>query len=311
MSGVRPVLATDRPALAAALADRRGTRAVVMTMGALHEGHLTLVRAARELADHVVVTVFVNPLQFGPGEDFERYPRDLDADLAALAGSGADVVFAPGREQVYLAGDPVVTVHAGRIGAVLEGAHRPGHFDGVLTVVLKLLRIVDPDLALFGEKDAQQLLAVRRMVADLDLGVRVVGVPTVRAADGLALSSRNAYLDDDQRRRALALHRALSAGAGAARAGAPPSACLAAARGVLAAEAGVAVDYLELVDPATVETVRDGFTGPALLLVAARVGPTRLIDAMPLALGGEPGRHATAPTVDDSGPAQGTSGGIS
>ncbi|PUB27846.1 pantothenate synthetase [Promicromonospora sp. AC04] len=256
-----------------------GQRAVVMTMGALHDGHLELVRRAREEAGpngQVVVTIFVNPLQFGAGEDLETYPRDLDGDVAKLAGVGADVVFAPTPDVVYPDGDPVVRVSAGRIGEVLEGEHRPGHLDGVLTVVLKLMHLVRPDVALFGEKDAQQLLAVRRMVRDLEVSVEVVGVPTVREADGLALSSRNAYLSAGERERALALSRALAAGAAAADRGA--AGVTNAARQVLDEAEGVVVDYLALVDPVTVDAVADDFSGSALLLVAARVGSTRLID---------------------------------
>jgi pantoate--beta-alanine ligase len=239
------------------------------------------VRRARELAGpggQVVVTIFVNPLQFGPEEDLDRYPRDLEGDVARLATVGADVVFAPTLAVVYPDGDPIVRVSAGRIGEVLEGAFRPGHLDGVLTVVLKLLHLVRPDVALFGEKDAQQLIAVRRMVRDLDADVEIVGVPTVREPDGLALSSRNAFLSDDERHRALALSRALRSGATEAADGHGVPAVLAAASDVLNAATGVVVDYLALVDPATVEEVPKDHRGPALLLVAARVGTTRLID---------------------------------
>lgn len=256
-----------------------GRRAVVMTMGALHDGHLELVRRARAEAGasgQVIVTIFVNPLQFGAGEDLDTYPRDLDGDVAKLAGVGADVVFAPTPDVVYPDGDPVVRVSAGRIGEVLEGEHRPGHLDGVLTVVLKLMHLVRPDVALFGEKDAQQLLAVRRMVRDLEVPVEVLGVPTVREGDGLAMSSRNAYLSADDRARALALSRALRAGADAA--GGGPAGVTNAARQVLDEADGVVVDYLALVDPVTARAVADDYSGRALLLVAARVGSTRLID---------------------------------
>jgi len=255
----------------------RGRRAVVMTMGALHEGHLTLVRRAAELADEVVVTIFVNPLQFGAGEDLERYPRDLDGDVALLERTGATVVFAPDVAEVYPT-TPVVTVHAGGLGEVLEGAHRPGHFDGVLTVVLKLMHLVRPDVALFGEKDAQQLMAVRRMVADLDVGVEVVGVPIVRDADGVALSSRNAYLDGEQRRTARALYRSLETARRAAADGARAGEVRAAAEAVLAGAAGLVVDYVALIDPGTAQEVAPDHHGPALLAVAARLGSTRLID---------------------------------
>lgn len=259
----------------------RAERAVVMTMGALHSGHVELVRAARERVGpqgQVIVTVFVNPLQFGPDEDFEQYPRDLEGDVERLAASGADVdlVFAPDVEQMYPDG-PIVTVTAGRIGRVLEGAARPGHFDGVLTVVLKLLHLIGPDVAVFGEKDAQQLLAVRRMVADLAVPIEILGVPIIRDDDGLALSSRNAYLGTDERRRALALSRALHAARDAQESG--TRTILAAARQVLAS-ADIEPDYLVLVDPTTVADVPDDHVGPALVLIAARVGTTRLIDNM-------------------------------
>ena len=274
-----PRVVRTRDELDAALTEGGpGRRAVVMTMGALHEGHLSLVRTARERADQVVVTVFVNPLQFGPQEDLASYPRDLERDVALLSGAGADVVFAPDVAEVYPGGEPVVLVVAGRLGNVLEGASRPGHLDGVLTVVLKLMHLVRPDVALFGQKDAQQLAAVRQMVHDLDVPVEVVAVPTVRDADGVALSSRNAYLDPGERTCARALSRALACAQDVARDGASAPRVLAAARAVLDAEPGVALDYLALVDPATVEDVPADHAGPALLAVAARVGATRLID---------------------------------
>ncbi|MFE1286221.1 pantoate--beta-alanine ligase [Streptomyces sp. NPDC058751] len=194
---------------------RTGRRAVVMTMGALHEGHATLVRTAREIAGaggEVVVTVFVNPLQFGQGEDLDRYPRTLDADLKIAEEAGADVVFAPSADEVYPGGEPQVRISAGPMGERLEGSVRPGHFDGMLTVVAKLLHLTRPDVALFGQKDAQQLALIRRMVRDLNFGVEILGVPTVREEDGLALSSRNRYLSAEERRTALALSQALFAG---------------------------------------------------------------------------------------------------
>ncbi|MET7135647.1 pantoate--beta-alanine ligase [Cellulosimicrobium sp. MI9406] len=289
-----PAVVTTRAALRTALDAWRaehphGRRVVVMTMGALHAGHLELVRRARAEAGpdgQVVVTDFVNPLQFGSGEDYERYPRDVAADVALLAAAGpdaaVDVVFAPPVDELYpdlgSADGPIVRVTSGRIGTVLEGASRPGHFDGVLTVVLKLLHLVRPDVAVFGAKDAQQLLAVRRMVADLDLDVEVLAVETVREADGLARSSRNAYLSPAEHEHALALSRALRAGRDAAAAGEGAPSVLAAARGILEATDGVDVDYVVLVDPATVEDLAPGAVGPGLLLVAARVGTTRLID---------------------------------
>ncbi|MBP0460017.1 pantoate--beta-alanine ligase, partial [Streptomyces montanisoli] len=199
------------------LLKRRGPGApvaVVMTMGALHEGHATLIRAARARVGRdgfVIVTVFVNPLQFGAGEDLDRYPRTLEADLAAARAAGADTVFAPSAGEVYPGGDPQVTIAAGPMGGRYEGASRPGHFDGMLTVVAKLLHLTGPDLAFFGQKDAQQIALVRRMVRDLNFPVEIVGVETVREDDGLALSSRNRYLTEDDRRTALLLSRALSA----------------------------------------------------------------------------------------------------
>src|SRR4051794_41226539 len=243
-----------RPAVAesvAALRDLRaalpGPVALVPTMGALHEGHRALVRAARERAGSVVVSVFVNPTQFAPGEDFDRYPRTWDADLAALAEEGADVVFHPPVDEVYPPGALGVTVAPGPLGSVLEGAVRPGHFAGVLTVVAKLFGLVRPDLAFFGAQDYQQLTLIRAMARELALGVEVVGVPTVREDDGMALSSRNRYLSPEQRTTAAALSRALREGAAAGPAGG--DAGLAAAREVLATAPELGLDYLELTDP--------------------------------------------------------------
>ena len=249
-----------------------GRVAVVMTMGALHEGHAALMRAARERADSVVVTVFVNPLQFGPGEDLDRYPRTFDADVAMCEREGVDLVFAPDVDVVYPYSEPSVRVAAGPLGDRLEGAHRPGHFDGVLTVVAKLLHLADPDVAVFGEKDGQQLALIKAMVRDLDFGVEIVGVPTVREPDGLALSSRNAYLSADERRTALALSRALQTGDESA------------ARAILDAEPGLDVDYLALVDDETWQEA-DEHTTTGRMLVAARVGKTRLIDNVQVHLG--------------------------
>ncbi|MGY1710140.1 pantoate--beta-alanine ligase [Geodermatophilus sp. SYSU D00758] len=275
------------PAVAETTADLRALRArlpapvaLVPTMGALHEGHRTLVRAARERAGSVVVSVFVNPTQFGPGEDFDRYPRTWDADLAALAEEGADAVFHPPVEEVYPPGAAGVTVHPGPLGSVLEGAVRPGHFAGVLTVVAKLFGLVRPDLALFGEKDYQQLVLIRAMARELALGVDVAGVPTVREDDGLALSSRNRYLSPELRATAVALSRALRAGVAAGPGG--RGAVLAAAREVLAGAPDLVPDYLELTDP---DLGPAPTAGPARLLVAARAGSTRLIDNLPVELG--------------------------
>jgi pantoate--beta-alanine ligase len=276
-----------RPAIAETVAELRRLRdalpgpvALVPTMGALHEGHRRLVRAARERAAGVVVSVFVNPTQFGPGEDFDRYPRTWDADLAALAEEGADLVFHPDVDDVYPPGALGVTVDPGPLGSVLEGAVRPGHFAGVLTVVGKLFGLVRPDLALFGEKDYQQLTLIRAMARELALGVEVVGVPTVREDDGLALSSRNRYLSPEQRATAVALSRALRAGADAGPQGA--EAVLAAARAVLAAEPALLQDYLELTD---IDLGPAPDAGPARLLVAARAGSTRLLDNTAVQLG--------------------------
>jgi pantoate--beta-alanine ligase len=273
-----------RAELADALATVRRAQAPVVlvpTMGALHEAHAALVRRARELAGadgEVVVSVFVNPLQFGPAEDLARYPRSLDADVDLAAAAGAGVVLAPTVDVMYDDGEPQVRVAAGPVGGLLEGAARPGHFDGVLTVVLKLFGLVRPDVAVFGEKDAQQLALVRRMVHDLDVPVRVEGHPTVRADSGLALSSRNRYLDEAGLRTAGAIALALTAGQGAASGGLPAASVAAAARGVLDAERGLDVDYCVVVDPETFEPPGAAVYGDALLLVAARVGTTRLID---------------------------------
>jgi pantoate--beta-alanine ligase len=275
-----PAVAESAAELRKLRADLLGPVALVPTMGALHEGHRTLVRAARERAGGVVVSVFVNPTQFGPGEDFDRYPRTWDADLAALAEEGTDVVFHPSVEEVYPPRSVGVTVHPGPLVAVLEGAVRPGHFAGVLTVVAKLFGLVRPDLALFGEKDYQQLTLIRAMARELALGVDVVGVPTVREADGLALSSRNRYLSPEQRATATTLSAALRAGAGAGPHGA--DAVLAAARAALAEASGLVPDYLELTAP---DLAPPPATGPARLLVAARFGTTRLIDNVHVDLG--------------------------
>ncbi|MDH6576739.1 pantoate--beta-alanine ligase [Kitasatospora sp. MAP5-34] len=253
--------------------------AVVMTMGALHEGHAALIRAARKQvgADgRVAVTVFVNPLQFGEGEDLDRYPRTLAADVRLAEENGADVVFAPLPEEVYPNGTPQVRIAAGPMGERFEGATRPGHFDGMLMVVAKLLHITDPDFAFFGEKDAQQLAIVRRMVADLDFDVEVIGVPTIREEDGLALSSRNRFLSEQERTQALVLSKALLAGRDAAAQG--PKAVREAASAVLDGADGITLDYLALIDPEDFVEAPDDFQGEAVLAVAAKVGSTRLID---------------------------------
>ncbi|WP_229400926.1 pantoate--beta-alanine ligase [Micromonospora okii] len=269
-------LVRTREELAKARGALTGTVGVVMTMGALHAGHETLLRAARERADHVLVTIFVNPLQFGPNEDFDRYPRTLADDLEVCRQAGADLVFAPDRDEMYPDGEPRVRVDPGVLAGDLEGLSRPGFFHGVLTVVLKLFQLTRPDLAFFGEKDYQQLTLVRRMARDFDVPVEVVGVPTVREPDGLALSSRNRYLSARERQSALALSAALRAGEEAADRGLDAGAVLAAAHRAFAADAPeVELDYLALTD----EELEPGpVAGPARLLVAARVGATRLID---------------------------------
>lgn len=281
------VLTHTRREFATARAKLDGPVALVPTMGALHDGHVALVDAAHEFAQFVVMTIFVNPMQFGANEDLAKYPRTLEADLSRATAAGVDLVWAPSVDDVYVGGPARVAVDPGPLAAELEGAFRPTHFAGVLTVVAKLFGVTRPDAAFFGEKDYQQLALIRQMSADLDLGVDVRGVPTVREPDGLALSSRNVYLSPDERRQALVLSRALRAGADAAADG--PDAVVAAGRAVLATEPDVAVDYFELRDAVTLGPV-SGDTRPgdqkrgARLLVAARVGRTRLIDNLAVRL---------------------------
>ena len=269
---------------------RRGAtrpRAVVMTMGALHDGHAELIRQARERIGpngDVVVTVFVNPTQFGAGEDFDAYPRTLDSDVDVAAAAGADVVFAPNAIEVYGPtggfGPHTVTVDPGPLGAILEGASRPGHFRGVLTVVAKLMGMTTPAIALFGEKDYQQLTLIHRMVRDLNLPVDVVGVPTVREPDGLARSSRNRYLSSTERAIAATIPHALDAAVDAGRAG--PQAALDAGRAALGAVPEVALDYLVVTDPDLGPAPE---VGDSRILIAAMVGGTRLIDNRPARMG--------------------------
>ena len=286
-----PLLARTRAELAAARAgldSRTGPVVLVPTMGALHVGHERLLRAARTLAGprgSVVVSIFVNPLQFGPGEDLDRYPQTLDEDLARCARAGAQLVFAPSAAEMYPGGKPEVTVDPGPMGQVFEGQFRPGFFGGVLTVVLKLFHLTRPATAVFGQKDAQQLALVRRMVTDTNLDITIESVPTVRDADGLATSSRNRYLSAADRAVALTLPRALRAGQARAAGGfGDAAAVLAAAREVLAAEPALAVDYAAVVDPGTFGPVGPGQAGPALLVAAAKAGGTRLIDNVPVVL---------------------------
>jgi len=249
---------------------------LVPTMGALHQGHDALVARARELGGPVVVSIFVNPLQFGPSEDLDAYPRTFDADLDRLAGFGVEYVFAPSVEEMYPDGPSQTRVVAGAVGGMYEGRSRPGHFDGVLTVVSKLLNIVQPRFVMFGQKDAQQVFLVGRMVADLNLPVSVEVVPTFREESGLALSSRNTYLDAREKHAARALSLALEAAAASADRGV--DAVIAAAQGTLMGEPLVQLDYLKIVDPATFLPVDDHHRGAARVLIAARVGTTRLID---------------------------------
>jgi pantoate--beta-alanine ligase len=283
-----PLLVRTRAELAAARAALAGPVVLVPTMGALHTGHERLLRAARTLAGprgSVIVSIFVNPLQFGPNEDLDRYPRTLEEDLAMCAREGAGLVFAPSAAEMYPGGKPEVTVDPGPAGRLFEGEFRPGFFGGVLTVVLKLLHLTRPAIAVFGQKDAQQLTLVRRMVTDLNLDVVIEPVPTVRDADGLAISSRNRYLSAADRAVALALPRALRAGqARVAEGSGDAAAVLAAAYDVLRAEPALTVDYVAVVDPGTFGPAGPG---PALLVAAAKAGGTRLIDNMPVVLPAE------------------------
>jgi pantoate--beta-alanine ligase len=264
-------VAHSRADLANALDALTGPVGLVPTMGALHDGHRSLITHARRACVSVVVSVFVNPLQFGVGEDLAKYPRTLDADVEMCAAEGVDVVWAPAVEDVYPGGPAQVRIDPGPLGSILEGASRPTHFAGMLTVVAKLLNLVRPALGFFGEKDYQQLVLITRMAADLELGVGIAGVPTVREADGLALSSRNVYLSADDRVRALALSRALAAGRDA---GGPAENVLAAAWQVLR-DAAVTPDYLDLRGADLSDAPP---RGKARLLVAAKIGTTRLID---------------------------------
>jgi pantoate--beta-alanine ligase len=306
-----PMLVRTRKGLSAARAALPGPVVLVPTMGALHDGHRSPLRVARELAGSdgsVLVSIFVNPLQFGPAEDFDRYPRSLEADMTLCAEEGVTAVFHPDRAQMYPA-EPMVTVDPGPPGQLLEGRSRPGFFGGVLTVVLKLFQLTCPDAAVFGAKDAQQLALIRQMVTDFDLGVLIEAAPLHRDPDGLAASSRNAYLSAAERKAALALPQALAAAAASARQGQEPEGVLAAARTVLAAAAvaspPVDLDYLALVDPGTFAGLAPHYRGPALLLVAAKVGATRLIDNTELRFVGPAALGATDPAATDPAAANG------
>ncbi|SKC00316.1 pantothenate synthetase [Arthrobacter sp. 49Tsu3.1M3] len=286
-----------RAASARLLAQKGGTsQGLVPTMGALHEGHAQLARTAVAQNDVVAATIFVNPLQFGEAADLERYPRTLDADLALLDAEGVDLAFAPGVEEVYPGGAPLVRITAGPLGEKWEGASRPGHFDGALTVVAKLLHYGIPGAGLpgggqpayrayFGQKDAQQLALVQRMVADLNFPVEIVPVPIVRSADGLALSSRNRFLSGDQREAALVLSRALRLIEERANAHEPLD--IESAQALVRSQPLVELDYFEVVDPRTLEPLAENcrdtpFRGEGLAIIAAKVGPVRLIDNAPL-----------------------------
>ena len=268
-----------RKAIAALRAE--GCRiALVPTMGALHAGHMALVAEARKRADHVVVSIFVNPKQFGPNEDLAAYPRRAAKDSAMLSEAGAAVLWMPDVDTMYPAGF-ATNVSVSGVSDGLDGAARPGHFDGVATVVAKLFNQVRPDLALFGEKDFQQLAVIRRMAADLDFGIEIVGVPTEREEDGLALSSRNVYLTPEERVQARALPRALGAAAAAIEAGNDIAEALGRAEAALIEGGFQSVDYVALCDAATLEPVAT-LTAPARLLAAARIGAARLIDNVPV-----------------------------
>lgn len=272
----------DELAQALAALRREGTVALVPTMGFLHEGHLRLVDRAREVADHAVVSIFVNPLQFGPGEDLERYPRDEEGDVEGLRGRGTSLVFAPPVDEMYPAGEPRVTVDPGAMAGRLCGAFRPGHFRGVLTVVAKLFGLVRPDRAVFGAKDFQQVVLVRRMARDLEMGVEIETVETVREPDGLAMSSRNAYLSGPERRAAVGLVEGLRAAAAAYDDGERASAALLARlRERVARRDGLTLQYAEIVAPDTLEPV-DPVPPGAVAAVAGFAGGTRLIDNLRL-----------------------------
>lgn len=267
---------------------RREGRSIgfVPTMGALHEGHRSLLRAARAECDVTVMSVFVNPLQFGPNEDFERYPRPEVSDLKAAEEEKVDVVFLPGLDEMYPPGADV-RVHSGRLGTIVEGAARPGHFDGVATVVAKLFNLVEPDVSFFGQKDAQQAAVIRRMARDLSMKTRVSVEPIVREPDGLALSSRNVYLSTEERERASALHRSLEEGAEVLLATGERRAAERRVSEVVS-QAGIVLDYGLVVDPDSFETWRGG---TALIVVAGKLGSTRLIDNLLVEVRGGRGGH--------------------
>jgi len=270
----------DVPSTRAAIAEaRRNGRRIgfVPTMGALHAGHMSLIEAARRDGTFVVASIFVNPTQFGPGEDYERYPRDTAGDLRQCQEAGVELVFMPAVTDMYRS-DAVTTVHVARLADTLCGPWRPGHFDAVATVVAKLLNIVQPDRAYFGQKDAQQLAVIRRMTRDLDQPVEIVGCPTVREPDGLAMSSRNAHLSPDERRRALVLHRALGDARERIQGGERVAqVVIDRMRAIVAEGQPAGIDYISVVDPDTLQPVAQ-IERPVLVALAVRIGQTRLID---------------------------------
>ena len=285
-----PKIVKTRSELKAAIAEANpGSLGFVPTMGALHDGHASLFKAAREENELVVISVFVNELQFNDAADYSKYPRTLDSDVQLAAGAGVDIVFAPEAQEIYHAGLPLIRLNSGALGEMYEGASRPGHFDGMLAVVAKLLHLADPRQgeyrAYFGQKDAQQLVLIRRMVEDLDYAVQLRSVPIVRSEKGLALSSRNALLNDEQLQAALVLHRAISLVAGRAARHEPLN--LEDAIGMFQMEPLVELDYFVVVDPANLQELAFNcqdtpFTGEGLILVAATVGGVRLIDNQPI-----------------------------
>jgi pantoate--beta-alanine ligase len=265
---------------AAVQAARAGGKRIVLvpTMGYLHEGHLTLVDTAREHGDVVVMSIYVNPLQFGPAEDLARYPRDMERDTELARARGVDIIFAPDDDEMYGSDKPAVTVHAPHLSDRLCGLFRPGHFEGVLTVVAKLFNIVQPDAAVFGQKDFQQHVLIRRMVRDLSYPIEIIVAPIIREQDGLAMSSRNVYLSNEERAAALALSRALRVAQLRYRDGErKPAALVQSARQLLDGERGVTLQYVEVVDPASLDTPGQADDN-SVMAVAAVVGKTRLID---------------------------------
>ena len=265
---------------AAVAAARRAGRTMgfVPTMGALHAGHVSLIDAARAHGHYTIVSIYVNPTQFGPREDVSKYPRPIEADTAACNKAGVDLIFAPEQGEIYPPGDQT-RVRPGRLADALCGPFRPGHFEGVCTVVARLFNIVQPDAAYFGQKDAQQLAIIRRMTIDLRLPVEIVACPIVREPDGLAMSSRNAYLSPDDRKRSLCLNKALCAGRDALIAGERATGrIIARMQGIIATAGNVTVDYLSFVDPETLEDIGDAVAKRVLIAGAIRVGATRLID---------------------------------